>query len=142
MLPVKRDGAKLRVLLVTSRTDGRWLLPKGQVEAGETPAAGAAREAFEEAGVKGRAGAAPLGSYNYLKQVSENRAVSSRVDVFPLLVRRELSDWPERKQRKRRWVSLGAAAKKVGDHGLARLLRRLAERDGRKALRKTLDGLE
>jgi len=61
-LPVKRDGSRLRVLLVSSRQDGRWILPKGKVEDDESPSEGAAREAFEEAGIKGRAGDAPLGA--------------------------------------------------------------------------------
>ncbi|MBO6784165.1 MAG: NUDIX hydrolase [Alphaproteobacteria bacterium] len=140
-LPIKRSGSNLRVLLVTSRQDGRWILPKGQIEDGESPAEGAAREAFEEAGVKGRTAATPLGTYSYLKQITESRAIGSQVVVFPMLVRKELRRWPEMKQRKRRWVTLDSAAKKVGDRGLAKLLRELDDRDSRKALRKSLDGL-
>lgn len=139
-LPLKRDGPDLRVLLVTSRQDGRWILPKGQIEEGETPADGAAREAFEEAGVKGKWSSAPVGTYRYFKQVSETRSVGSRVRVYPLLVRKELADWPEAKQRKRRWMSLQEAGKKVGDRSLARLLKKLGGAESR-TLRRALDAL-
>lgn len=140
-LAVRRDGSDIRVLLVTSRQDGRWLLPKGWIEEGENPAHGAAREAYEEAGVKGMPGETPLGTYKYDKQLPDNDSVRSRVTVFPLLVRKELSDWPEAKQRKRQWVSLESAVKKVGDRGLAQLLKQLCGPDA-KTLRRALDALE
>ncbi len=44
-----------RVLLVRERADGRWSLPGGYVDVGDSPAEAAAREASEEAGVEARA---------------------------------------------------------------------------------------
>jgi 8-oxo-dGTP pyrophosphatase MutT (NUDIX family) len=44
-----------RVLLVRERADGRWALPGGYVDVGDSPAEAAAREASEEAGVEARA---------------------------------------------------------------------------------------
>src|SRR5580704_9420683 len=42
------------ILVVTSRKDPKqWIFPKGHIERGETPAATALRETFEEAGVEG-----------------------------------------------------------------------------------------
>jgi 8-oxo-dGTP pyrophosphatase MutT (NUDIX family) len=41
------------VLLMTSRDTGRWIIPKGNIDAGATPAKAAEKEAYEEAGVKG-----------------------------------------------------------------------------------------
>ena len=140
-LALKRDGKDWRVLLVTSRQDGRWILPKGWIEAGEDAAESAAREAYEEAGVKGALGEEPLGSYRYSKKLSGDDSVRSRVTVFPLLVRKVLSDWPEIGQRKRRWMSLEAACKKVGDRGLADLLKQLCGPDA-KSLRKTVEALD
>ena len=46
------DG-KVRVLLVTSRDTGRWIIPKGNIKAGEMPCKAAENEAYEEAGGKG-----------------------------------------------------------------------------------------
>lgn len=41
------------VLLISSRRTGDLGIPKGHMESGETANEGAAREAFEEAGVRG-----------------------------------------------------------------------------------------
>ena len=43
-----------RVLLVRERMDGRWSLPGGFVDVGDTPSEAAVREAAEEAGVTAR----------------------------------------------------------------------------------------
>lgn len=42
-----------RVVLVSSQSSGRWILPKGGWETDENADEAAAREAFEEAGVLG-----------------------------------------------------------------------------------------
>jgi 8-oxo-dGTP pyrophosphatase MutT (NUDIX family) len=49
----RSDGHDPRVLLVSSRRNGGWGLPKDHVEPGETHRLAAAREAFEEAGIRG-----------------------------------------------------------------------------------------
>jgi 8-oxo-dGTP pyrophosphatase MutT (NUDIX family) len=60
---------EVRVLLVASRDTGRWVIPKGHIDAGLTPAQAAAREAYEEAGIKGTIRASfPLGFFSYLKK--------------------------------------------------------------------------
>ncbi len=48
-----RPLGELEFLLVRTRA-GRWIFPKGAVDGDPSAAAGAAREAFEEAGVIGR----------------------------------------------------------------------------------------
>jgi 8-oxo-dGTP pyrophosphatase MutT (NUDIX family) len=45
---------KTQILLITSRTRGRWIIPKGWPSEGLTPAQSALQEAWEEAGVTGR----------------------------------------------------------------------------------------
>ena len=45
-----------RVVLVSSQSSGRWILPKGGWELDEEANEAAAREAFEEAGVLGHIG--------------------------------------------------------------------------------------
>ncbi len=49
---VFRDDA---VLLVRERSDGRWTLPGGWADAGESPAEGTVREVWEESGYRTRA---------------------------------------------------------------------------------------
>ena len=46
-----------RILLIRRADNGLWAMPGGALEVGETPAAGAEREAFEETGVRCRADA-------------------------------------------------------------------------------------
>jgi 8-oxo-dGTP pyrophosphatase MutT (NUDIX family) len=62
------DSAGIRVLLVTSRGTGRWVIPKGNIDAGLSPHAAAALEAQEEAGVRGALCPIALGSYRYRKR--------------------------------------------------------------------------
>ena len=47
-----RDG-KPKILLVTSRESRRWVIPKGWPMKGRKPFQAAAREAYEEAGLRG-----------------------------------------------------------------------------------------
>ena len=60
-----RIGAsgEIELLLVTSRTRKRWVLPKGKIKPGVLPQASAAREAYEEAGIIGVVSNTPLGTY-------------------------------------------------------------------------------
>jgi 8-oxo-dGTP diphosphatase len=47
---VVRDGAHRRIAVVQRSKDDRWVLPRGKLERGENPAAGARREVVEETG--------------------------------------------------------------------------------------------
>ena len=124
-MPFVARKSGFEVVLITSRNDGRWLIPKGWPEDGETLAMGAAREAREEAGIIGDIHADPVGSYVYMKLLASGERIRSEVSVFPLLVRKLQTDWPERESRKRRQVPLDKAIQRVGDNELARLLRAL-----------------
>lgn len=107
-VPVRREAmGDLQVLLVTSRYTGEWIFPKGTVEDGESHEQAAVREAFEEAGVRSRAGAS-LGEFAYPRGPR-----TARVLVFVLQVLQEAGSWPERSQRRRRWFSLDDALKVV-----------------------------
>jgi 8-oxo-dGTP pyrophosphatase MutT (NUDIX family) len=52
----------LEVLLVTTRQTRRWIVPKGWPIKGLKPPRSAAREAYEEAGIRGTVGAKAIGS--------------------------------------------------------------------------------
>ncbi len=128
-LPFSWDEGELRVLLVTSRETRRWVLPKGWKEKRLAPHALAAKEALEEAGVLGEVERRPIGRYDYLKRGPRDRVTPCSVRVFPLRVVRLLDDWPERRQRQRRWFSPAEAAMAVEEGGLVTLLLRLAMPD-------------
>ncbi len=52
-LPLQLFGGRLKVLLITSRDTGRWIMPKGWPMDGEQDWRAAEIEALEEAGVEG-----------------------------------------------------------------------------------------
>lgn len=118
----RKHKDKVQVLLVTSRRTKRWILPKGWPMDGATPVQAAEREAWEEAGVKGKSKPVCLGIYSYYKGIDKKTLLPCVVAVFPVKVRTIANDWPERKERKRRWVSLKKASKLVSEPELAALL--------------------
>jgi 8-oxo-dGTP pyrophosphatase MutT (NUDIX family) len=94
----------LEVLLVTTRQSRRWIIPKGWPIKGLKPPKSAAREASEEAGIRGSVGAKSIGVFSYEKRLEENSgAVPCEVRVFPMLVKRQLDTWPEAHERETRW---------------------------------------
>ncbi len=64
-------AAALEILLVTTRTSRRWIIPKGWPIKGLRPAKSAAREAFEEAGVRGKVGTKSVGVFTYNELLDE-----------------------------------------------------------------------
>ena len=122
-LPLAEAGGETLVMLVTSRETRRWVLPKGWAEKRLALNEAAAKEAFEEGGIVGAAAEA-VGSYHYLKRLPGGRSAPCRVSVFPLCVERLLDDWPERRERERRWFTLVDAAAAVEEADLAALLLR------------------
>jgi phosphohistidine phosphatase len=120
VLPYRGAGKDIEVLLISSRKGRRWVLPKGIVDPGYSPAASAAKEAREEAGVAGAVGETSLGSYSYDKWGG-----TCSVEVFPMEVEAELPDWPESAIRQRQWMPLAEAAKKIDERPLRKILRRL-----------------
>lgn len=115
---------KIKILLVTTRGRGDWIIPKGWPVRGLTAAATAEREAFEEAGVVGSiVGDKPVGSYRYEKRGTARKLIRCEVSVFLLAVERQLRQWPEKSQRNTRWFAPEDAAKVVATAGLADLVR-------------------
>lgn len=118
--PVRCMDGRPQVLLVTSRSGKRWVVPKGIVEPGLTPAASAEKEAWEEAGVRGRLRPDVVGRYQYAKWGG-----ICTVEVFVLDVELVADQWPERELRQRRWLGTAEAAELVTEPELGRILRML-----------------
>lgn len=128
-LPWRSVTAKnhdVEILLVTSRDTGRWVLPKGWPEGDETLAEAAAREAFEEAGVKGISDE-EIGRFYYNKLRGTGIEWRCEVAVVPLRVQEEADKWPERKRRTRRWFSARDAARLVDERDLSELIARFGD---------------
>lgn len=140
-LPVRwTDEGKVRVLMVTSRGTGRWVMPKGWVMDGKKPWHAAEIEALEEAGAIGRIASEPLGKYRYEKELGEGELVPIKVTVYPMLVRRLKANWKERQDRERRWFSLSGAAARVDEPDLRKLLLNLDRKPRKRRVLKALKG--
>jgi 8-oxo-dGTP pyrophosphatase MutT (NUDIX family) len=71
------DG-EIEFLLVRTRA-GRWTFPKGGVDGDPTPAIAAAREAYEEAGVRGQVEPLAFTWYLHSKNASDAHAVNAHL---------------------------------------------------------------
>ena len=128
-LPYRRaNGHRAEFMLVTSRETRRWIIPKGWPKQGKSPHRSAAREAFEEAGVLGAVGRRAVGSFSYEKRKKNGRSVECEVRVFPLEVKRQRKQWPEKQERRVQWLSAAKAAEKVKDPLLGKMIQRLARK--------------
>ncbi|NNM71739.1 NUDIX hydrolase [Enterovirga aerilata] len=126
-LPFRFAESGLEILLATSRETRRWVIPKGWPMKGKAPHRTAEREAFEEAGLKGKIQHRAIGSYRYEKKLKDGALVECQVDVFPLKVSGQRRRWPEYEQRETRWFEPAEAAAAVQEPGLAALIGRLQE---------------
>ncbi|MDO5529523.1 MAG: NUDIX hydrolase [Paracoccus sp. (in: a-proteobacteria)] len=115
------DGAG-RVLLITSRGTGRWIIPKGWPMAGRSLSEAALQEAWEEAGVEGAVEPEPMGRYFYDKMHDSGFGVPVVVHVFRVSVSNLAEDFPEQGERRRAWFAPEDAAKLVAEDGLRELL--------------------
>jgi 8-oxo-dGTP pyrophosphatase MutT (NUDIX family) len=112
---IKREGRRVRVLVIRS-SDGRyWLFPKGHVERGENDEQAAVREVREEAGVKA-AVTCRAGRERYTKG-------TRRVEVsyYVLEYRRDVRASDDREVR---WCTRSEARRLLSFEGLRRILDR------------------
>jgi 8-oxo-dGTP pyrophosphatase MutT (NUDIX family) len=125
-LPYVETADGRLVLLITTRGFGRWSIPKGWPKAGIADHETAAREAFEEAGIKGEVGAQPIGSFRYAKRLHLLSWAKCSVDVYPLHAECQHLSWPEQQSRRTLWVHPDKAASMVRASQLAEVLRGIA----------------
>lgn len=121
VLPYRILDGQVEILLVSSRRKKRWVLPKGVVEPGLSAVESAVKEAWEEAGLEGRAASQTVGTYRY-----EKWGGVCTVQVFPLQVERLSESWPE-STRDRRWFAPAEAARRVQEPALKRLITQFAD---------------
>lgn len=115
-----------RVLLITSRDTGRWILPKGWPMKGKTDSDAALQEAWEEAGVKkADIEEKPVGYFEYAKRMSKGDAIPVKADVYLTRVRNLKDSYPEVDERQRAWFTPEEAALLVDEPDLQALLRSL-----------------
>lgn len=122
----------LELLLVTTRQTKRWIIPKGWPVKGLNPAKSAAREAYEEAGIRGAVSGKPIGVFSYEKRLDEDGStIPCEVRVFALSVKRRLKTWPEAHEREAKWFEPLHALSALTDEGLRDLIASFVERTTR-----------
>ena len=117
VIPYRIMDGQIEVMLITSSGGKRWVIPKGLIEPNMTPEDSAAKEAWEEAGVLGKVFPDLMGTYEYYKS-----GCTWQVDVFLLQVETVMENWPEAYKRKRQWVSIPKAIKRVDEPDLKLIL--------------------
>ncbi len=116
VIPFRLKDDKIEVLLITSK-NGNWIVPKGIIEPGLPSYISAAKEALEEAGVKGTVHEVPIGSYKYKKWGD-----TCAVEVFAMRVEKIYDEWDEQKFRDREWFSLKKVSKLIKNEDLSYLV--------------------
>lgn len=112
----------LEFLLITSRDTGRWVIPKGWPMDNKQAYAVAEQEAFEEAGVQGKADKKSIGQYYYLKVLNGGIKVPCRVQVHALEVEGFAENFKEKGLRELAWFSGEEAANRVEETELKELI--------------------
>ncbi len=121
VLPYRKHGKGVDVLLITSRETKRWVIPKGWPMEGKNDCDAAATEAFEEAGIEGHVNQKSVGTYHYVKRKKTGN-LDCEVTVYLLDVTHLLREWPEKHERRRKWFSTKQATKRVDETGLQAII--------------------
>lgn len=122
-IPYRIDQGELQILVISSSGNHHWGIPKGIIEPGHTPAASAAIEAREEAGVEGIISEHMLGYY-----LNEKWGGTCTIQVYPLAVTHTIDEqeWQEN-HRTRQWLSLKKASSLIKHKPLQAMFALLAE---------------
>ena len=118
-----RWGAEgsLEVMMVTARADAsRWIFPKGKMHRFFSGARSAAKEAYEEAGIRGT----PMPRVVVSDYVAKG-AGFQLVHYYLFRIEEVLPHWPEERERERLLVSCGEAADRIASRSLRAALLQL-----------------
>jgi 8-oxo-dGTP pyrophosphatase MutT (NUDIX family) len=121
-------SGELSILLVSKTRSGKWGIPKGRLNGRLTFAEVAAKEAFEEAGIKGRVSPGSIAMYRTKKRTPDRQHCQIvEVWIYLIEVTQRLRRWPEKGKREIRWVSCETAARHLREPMLAEICHRLAK---------------
>jgi len=105
------SGKVIQVLMISSSSGPGLLFPKGGWENDETVREAAAREAVEEAGVRGIL-MDFLGNYEFKSKSHQDEFSPEglcKAAMYALYVKEELATWPEHETRTRKWLTIEEA---------------------------------
>jgi len=107
--------------MVTSTKKKRWVIPKGVKEPHLSPKKSAIKEAWEEAGIRGKVSKPSIGAYRYRKWGG-----ICTVKVFAMEVSKVVRQWEE-SFRDREWFSHREALRRLKGKDLQQIVRQLPE---------------
>ena len=99
-IPFKKNNDSFLILLVTTRKNKNWTIPKGIIENGFSAKETAKAEAYEEAGICGEISHIFFDQYSYNKWQDK-----CHVNVYSMNVADVLEKWPEQEFRERKWFT-------------------------------------
>jgi len=120
-----KDDA-VAIMFVTSQTRGRWILPKGKQDDGESHIDTCHREGFEEGGVRG----VVLDNFPITTPITKLAKDGKRkiaVTYYPYLVTEQVDVFPEAERRQRHWALLEDAHRVAYREDLLHLIKRFEE---------------
>ena len=118
---------RLKILLITSRRSKRWIIPKGWKIDKMSSRKSVALEAWEESGVQGKVLERPAGTYYYRKRSNGDHFLTCAVKVYALRVEATKKKFPERGQRKLKWVDSVKAVDIVSEPELKALIKKFSQ---------------
>ena len=123
VIPYRMQKNFMQIMLIGSSKRNHWVVPKGIHEPGLSAQKSAAREAYEEAGIRGTVSKSMLGKYSYTKW-----GATCEVEVYAMRVREILpdSEWEET-HRGRKWVSTDEALDLIKEQSMRPMIRSLLE---------------
>jgi 8-oxo-dGTP pyrophosphatase MutT (NUDIX family) len=127
VIPFRRRRDAVEICLIRDKGGKKWKIPKGFVDPGETARQTALKEAWEEAGLRGRLVGSAIGSYAY-----EKWNLELIVAVFLMEVRTTEAEWEESESRERIWAPIEKAFERLKGHPVKRLLAHAGTRLGRR----------
>lgn len=116
------NEVELEVMLITTRSSRRWIIPKGWPALHRKAHRTATNEAYEEAGVVGKVDPKLFASFRSYKGHSNGWKVRTKVLVYLIKVEKQEVSFPEVGQRDVSWLPIDEAIQKADESGLKAVL--------------------